>query len=75
MRLTAISRYEKQMAKTYSDFIASSEEEVFYVTELIDLILEKEKTSMQKEDVLDVLIKYLENGMLIPLPPPPDDAI
>ncbi|NHK29746.1 MAG: hypothetical protein FK730_00240 [Asgard group archaeon] len=75
MRLTAITQFEKQIAKSYSEYIASNEEEVFYVTELIDLVLDKEKTSMQKEDVLDVLIKYLENGMLIPLPPPPDDAI
>lgn len=74
MRLTAITQYEKQLAKTYTEFIATNEEEVFYVTELIDLVLEKQKTSMLKEDVLGILIKYLENGMLIPLPPPPEDA-
>lgn len=74
MRLTAITQHEKQLAKTYTEFIATNEEEVYYVTELIDLILEKQKASMLKEDVLSVLIKYLENGMLIPLPPPPDEA-
>jgi hypothetical protein len=75
MRLTAITQHEKQIAKTYTEFLAKSEDEVFYVTELIDIILEAENNTMLKEDALVVLIKYLENGMLIPLPPPPDENI
>ncbi|NHJ47511.1 MAG: VCBS repeat-containing protein [Asgard group archaeon] len=75
MRLTAITQHEKQIAKTYTQFLAKSDEEVFYVTELIDIVLSEENNTMLKEDALVVLIKYLENGMLIPLPPPPDDNI
>ena len=50
-----------------------TEDEVFYVTELIDVAFQNAETNLSKEDVLVVLIKYLENGMLIPLPPPPED--
>ncbi|MHA1121702.1 MAG: hypothetical protein ACTSPC_02695, partial [Candidatus Heimdallarchaeota archaeon] len=74
MRLTAVTQNEKKLAKTYTEFLSKTEEEVFYVTELIDVAYQNSETNLSKEDVLIVLIKYLENGMLIPLPPPPDDA-
>ena len=72
MRLTAITQNEKKLAKAYTEFLNQTDEEVFYVTELIDVIFKNEEVNMSKEDVLIVLIKYLENGMLIPLPPPPE---
>jgi hypothetical protein len=74
MRLTAITQNEKKLAKTYTEFLTKTENEVFYVTELIDVVYQNSEINLSKEDVLIVLIKYLENGMLIPLPPPPDDA-
>ncbi len=74
MRLTAITQNEKKLAKTYTEFLTKTENEVFYVTELIDVVYQNPEINLSKEDVLIVLIKYLENGMLIPLPPPPDDA-
>ena len=74
MRLTAITQNEKKLAKTYTEFLSKTEDEVFYVTELIELAYKNPEINLSKEDVLIVLIKYLENGMLIPLPPPPDDT-
>ncbi|MHA1213410.1 MAG: hypothetical protein ACTSSH_13245 [Candidatus Heimdallarchaeota archaeon] len=75
MRLTAISQAEKLLAKAYTEFLSQTDDEVFYVTELIELILQNPDINLQKDDILNVLIKNLENGMLIPLPPPPDDQI
>ncbi|MHA1557079.1 MAG: hypothetical protein ACTSPM_09120, partial [Candidatus Heimdallarchaeota archaeon] len=74
MRLTAVSQHEKIIAKAYTEFMKTTDDEVFYVTELIDVIYKQEQISIPKEDVLKVLIKYLENGMLIPLPPPPETS-
>jgi len=73
MRLTAVSQNEKLIVKTFSNFLNQTEEEVFYVTELIDVVLQDSNTNLMKEEVLKILIKYLENGMLIPLPPPPTE--
>lgn len=75
MRLTAITQQEKMIAKAYTDYMKNSDDEVFYVTELIDIIYNQIQTSIPKEDVLKILIKYLENGMLVPLPPPPEEPI
>ncbi|NHJ84766.1 MAG: hypothetical protein FK734_04845 [Asgard group archaeon] len=75
MRLTAITQNEKRLAKAFTEFLKDNEDEVFYVTELIDAILGNEEINLSKEDILKVLIKYLENGMLIPLPPPPDEQM
>lgn len=74
MRLTAVSQHEKMIAKAYTEFMKTTDDEVFYVTELINVIYQQEQINIPKLDALKVLIKYLENGMLIPLPPPPDDA-
>ncbi len=75
MRLTAVSQHEKMIAKAYTDFLKTTDDEVFYVTELIDVIYQQGEINIPKEDVLKVLIKYLENGMLTPLPPPPETSI
>ena len=75
MRLTAITQSEKKLAKAYTEFLNQTDDEVFYVTELIDVVFQNEEINMSKEDVLVVLIKYLENGMLISLPPPPENNI
>jgi len=75
MRLTAINQNEKTLAKAFTDFLSQTDEEVFYVTELIDVIMQDPKNNLLKEDVLKILIKYLENGMLIPLPPPPTEHV
>ncbi len=74
MRLTAVSQHEKMIAKAYTDFLKTTDDEVFYVTELIDVIYQQGQINIPKEDVLKVLIKYLENGMLTPLPPPPETS-
>jgi len=74
MRLTAVSQHEKMIAKAYTEFMKTTDDEVFYVTELIDIIFKQVQINIPKEDVLKVLIKYLENGMLIPLPPPPETS-
>ncbi|MFW9925092.1 MAG: FG-GAP repeat domain-containing protein, partial [Candidatus Thorarchaeota archaeon] len=73
MRLTAITPTEKKIAKIYTEFIENSEEEVYFVTELINILYNQNDLGVAKEDSLKVLIKYLENGMLIPLPPPPEE--
>ncbi|MGC9779249.1 MAG: hypothetical protein HZR80_08410 [Candidatus Heimdallarchaeota archaeon] len=75
MRLTAITQNEKKLTKAYTEFLNQTDDEVFYVTELIDVVFKNEEINVSKEDVLIVLIKYLENGMLIPLPPPPENNI
>lgn len=73
MRLTAITQTEKKIAKAFTDHLKKSDEEVFYVTELIDVLYKENDFGIPKEELLKVLIKYLENGMLVPLPPPPSD--
>ena len=74
MRLTAITQQEKMIAKVYTDYMKNIDDEVFYVTELIDIIYNEGQINISKEDALKVLIKYLENGMLVPLPPPPEES-
>jgi len=75
MRLTAITKDEKNLAKAYTEFLQNRDDEVFYLTELLEVVLDEHGGSMDLPSVLKVLIKYLENGMLIPLPPPPDDPM
>ena len=72
MRLTAITSDEKKLAKAYTEFLRDRDDEVFYLTELLEVVLDVNSGNMDLPSVLKVLIKYLENGMLIPLPPPPD---
>ncbi|MBN1328786.1 MAG: VCBS repeat-containing protein [Candidatus Heimdallarchaeota archaeon] len=75
MRLTAISQNEKKIAKTFTEFLSGAEDEVYYVTELIETALRNQSVNLLKEDILAILIKYLENGMLIPIPPPPNTQL
>lgn len=75
MRLTAITSDEKKLAKAYTEFLQNRDDEVFYLTELLEVVLDEHGGNMDLPSVLKVLIKYLENGMLIPLPPPPDDPM
>jgi hypothetical protein len=73
MRLTAITPIEKKLTKKYIQFQRESEEDVFYLTELIKAVENDQELDIPKDELLKVLIKYLENGMLNPLPPPPDE--
>jgi len=75
MRLTAISPNEKKLAKAYTEFLSGAEDEVYYVTELIEAALHNQSVNLLKDDILAVMIKYLENGMLIPIPPPPNSQL
>ncbi|NHJ87089.1 MAG: VCBS repeat-containing protein [Asgard group archaeon] len=75
MRLTAITPNEKKLAKAFTEFLTDAEDEVYYVTELIDTVLNKQAANLSKDDMLAVMIKYLENGMLIPIPPPPNSQL
>ncbi|MHA1242991.1 MAG: FG-GAP repeat domain-containing protein [Candidatus Heimdallarchaeota archaeon] len=75
MRLTAITSDEKKLAKAYTEFLQNRDDEVFYLTELLEVVLDEHGGNMDLPSVLKVLIKYLENGMLIPLPPPPEDMM
>jgi hypothetical protein len=75
MRLTTISKYEKIIAKNYIQHLKQSSNDVYYVTELIQIILENSKANVPREELLKILIKYLENNILIPLPPPPSETM
>jgi len=75
IRLTAITQNEKKVAKTLTDFLKDTNEEVFYVAELLEVLFKQEQMIISKEEALKVLIKYLENGMLAPLPPPPEQPM